>query len=609
MDSLYSDLPPPVSNNSKKIGKNENENNSNENKKNSYIEINKFLITPAIIQKKIANIKNANKELDGDKINKNDEIKGNRKHNNINAGYDSCDSDIYINRDAGNKEDDAAYNSGVPNDMSDKNATDEEEHRGKKGVNNSKDIRNENTDIEKIININKSVQDDLKKISDRLHKIQRSNNKLEPNTNANNMNNQEKFAKMEKIKSIDINLKKAKLYDHNNSSNRNNTFAGEQTNLSSEYFQPELYEKYFIGNANEDYDPNKPNDLNKIIKERKRKKIIMLAAQKKKLEEQQIIETNQMDNKKGVKEYDRKKNYYGYDQKNITTVTNNFTFDSEHANKNFTNSGISLHDEERERNNGLYNQYDRKGRKFVNRRENSQTREGEKETYGYDDKEYVKDIKNNEQFHENSYQNKLSDTNNNDGKRVNKETLNNNNDGVSAIPAKKDFATRMMEKMGWKKGEGLGKDKQGIKAPLILQKVDKRSGVIVQAPDILKKNKSSEGNDEGNSVTNSNVDLLYSNHALTNNTSRIIRLSNLVTKDDVDDSLKEEIEEEASKFGNLLNINIIIDKNLSDAQAVKIFCEYESNEQAQNALNTFRGRTFAGRKVEAIFATEEECQS
>lgn len=43
------------------------------------------------------------------------------------------------------------------------------------------------------------------------------------------------------------------------------------------------------------------------------------------------------------------------------------------------------------------------------------------------------------------------------------------------------LAARMMEKMGWKEGQGLGRTKQGIVTPLIAQKTDSRSGVIINA--------------------------------------------------------------------------------------------------------------------------------
>lgn len=42
-------------------------------------------------------------------------------------------------------------------------------------------------------------------------------------------------------------------------------------------------------------------------------------------------------------------------------------------------------------------------------------------------------------------------------------------------------AQRMMAKMGWKEGQGLGKQEQGITTPLVAKKTDRRAGVIINA--------------------------------------------------------------------------------------------------------------------------------
>lgn len=49
-----------------------------------------------------------------------------------------------------------------------------------------------------------------------------------------------------------------------------------------------------------------------------------------------------------------------------------------------------------------------------------------------------------------------------------------------------NLAQKMLEKFGWKEGEGLGKERQGIATPLIAQKTDNRSAVIVKAKHLTK---------------------------------------------------------------------------------------------------------------------------
>ena len=48
------------------------------------------------------------------------------------------------------------------------------------------------------------------------------------------------------------------------------------------------------------------------------------------------------------------------------------------------------------------------------------------------------------------------------------------------------LAEKLLKKFGWKEGQGLGKERQGIATPLIAQKTDKHSAVIVKAEQIPK---------------------------------------------------------------------------------------------------------------------------
>ncbi|PFH37073.1 G-patch domain-containing protein [Besnoitia besnoiti] len=153
-------------------------------------------------------------------------------------------------------------------------------------------------------------------------------------------------------------------------------------------------------------------------------------------------------------------------------------------------------------------------------------------------------------------------------------------------PAKKSFAARMMEKMGWKHGEGLGVNKQGITAPLVAKKTAMRSGVIVQGAEVV-------------------AAAAQARAQFNRPPTRVLLLLNMVGRGEVDEDLKDETEEEAAKFGNLLQVKIVEAPEAPDEEAVRIFCEYERKEEATRAFMTMNGRVFGGRTVKGKFYCEE----
>ncbi|PSC68931.1 DNA-damage-repair toleration chloroplastic-like [Micractinium conductrix] len=159
-------------------------------------------------------------------------------------------------------------------------------------------------------------------------------------------------------------------------------------------------------------------------------------------------------------------------------------------------------------------------------------------------------------------------------------------------PKGMSLAQKLMEKMGWKAGEGLGRNRQGMAAPLIMQKTDVRTGVIVSgAPP--------PGMEQPPSKRPRSA-------SFNRPPTRVVLLTNMIGPGDVDQDLDREVGEECSKYGNVTNVMIFeaTEPGFPEDQAVRIFVQFERVEEATKALVDLQGRFFAGREVEASFFEE-----
>lgn len=161
-------------------------------------------------------------------------------------------------------------------------------------------------------------------------------------------------------------------------------------------------------------------------------------------------------------------------------------------------------------------------------------------------------------------------------------------------PKEDDFATKALKKMGWKEGGGLGKDGQGMAAPLVMKKTDVRTGIITEG-----------AKREAAAPPAGQPDAKQAKLQTFNRPPcRILLLNNMVGAGEVDEDLEEETGEEAGKYGKLIRCTVKEVKGVPDDQAVRIFLEYQRIEDATKAFVDMNGRYFGGRVVRARFFDE-----
>lgn len=657
MNSLYGDLPPPKANDSKeKNEETERKGTKNHTKRanpyssvSRYVDMKKTIIMPTAVQKKVT-IKKTDKtcsENAGEECTKSTDIDAQPPTANSIQHVEYQQENIFTSENC----------KPVTN-----GTTEKLQHNGTATANSSLNTINQN-----LLDIN-FVQNDLKKISEQLSKLQKSQTPksalqktVETSTNYQQdhiIAEEHKKTAIKEIENEHQNEKKrGNEYGHtyrqtqahkqlqgyahginyiHGHTHRQEVADGKKKVLETNVVTDEnikvnnvLYNKYFIVDVDEDYDPSNPNDLSKIIKERKRKLREKLNAE---------IEKNNM-----FRVYMELENMADVDKKTdlIDPYAKHVNYKEKEYSEKEEDGGFGNYEEHFQENTSYVKEVFAKGKTthhYGHHVKWNLGKDGEQETRTsrgqgpekYDSLYTDKNEKEMKKSKGSKWSMEEGTENENEYylPHMGDPSMANSNADyeVPEVHTKKDFAIRMMEKMGWKKGKGLGKSSQGITTPLMLQKVNRRGGVIVQTDGIfneveddIRKEKINKKDHPTTTITNETEEnqqkrnngetsaLNDDNKKHNTITSRYILLSNAIRSTEMNTSLKEEIEAEAAQFGNLLNIHFISDKFApEDSSLINIVCEYESKDQADKAVKKLNQIILKGRKMNASIITDAE---
>ncbi|CAJ1054271.1 splicing factor 45 isoform X1 [Xyrichtys novacula] len=166
-------------------------------------------------------------------------------------------------------------------------------------------------------------------------------------------------------------------------------------------------------------------------------------------------------------------------------------------------------------------------------------------------------------------------------------------------------AHKIMQKYGFKEGQGLGKHEQGLSTALSVEKTSKRGGKIIIGDAAEKPGSSQSGAAEapsgGSAADSSKKSEANPLTEILKNPTKVVLLRNMVGRGEVDEDLEGETKEECEKYGKVVKCVIFEIAEVLDDEAVRIFLEFERVESAIKAVVDLNGRYFGGRVVKACF--------
>ncbi|XP_073823824.1 splicing factor 45 [Musca autumnalis] len=191
-------------------------------------------------------------------------------------------------------------------------------------------------------------------------------------------------------------------------------------------------------------------------------------------------------------------------------------------------------------------------------------------------------------------------------------------------------AAKIMAKYGFKDGQGLGKQEQGMSMALQVEKTSKRGGRIIHERDVFLPPPMPPAAGSGSPAAPSPIANMAppaapppataaassvndSNPSITEimkAPSKVVLLRNMVGPGDVDDELEPEVKDECNtKYGEVVKVLIHESFGTSPEDAVKIFVEFKRMESAIKAVVDLNGRFFGGRQVRAGFYDFDKFQN